>query len=187
MVARGTMVTEDKQPTPTPTIPPNLPSGYGRGDPQLARPLNLPPPGLGLDLETLHNLNLCRHAFSTGPINLDIRPSLSYLPPTNEVAGRECFHRCLSVSVHWGSWVSLVPYPFPGGVISGCGFGLWSIPWILPPRPYPQPPPWVWAWRPLPQPDPSTSPWVWAWRHPLVNRMTDTCKNITFANFVCGR
>ena len=71
--------------------------------------------------------------------------------------------------------------------------------------------PWVWAWRPL-WPDPSTSPWVWAWRppsqtpqpaplgvglencnacwdttHPPVDRMTDTCKNITFANFVCGR
>ena len=33
---------------------------------------------------------------------------------------------------------------------------------------------------------PQPPPQVWAWRPP-VDRMTDTCKNITFANFVCGR
>ena len=60
-----------------------------------------------------------------------------------------------------------------------------------------------------PGPDPlQLPPWVWAWRPPgdllqgmlgyhlecilgyytpPVDRMTDTCKNITFANFVCGR
>ena len=61
-------------------------------------------------------------------------------------------------------------------------------------------------------PDPQALPWVWAWKparqagiHPLetckacwdtftcptpltpMDRMTDMCKNITFANFVCGR
>ena len=49
-----------------------------------------------------------------------------------------------------------------------------------------QPPSWVWAWKsPLPAPKPP--PWVWSWRPPPVDRMTDTCKNITFANFVCRR
>ena len=76
-------------------------------------------------------------------------------------------------------------------------------------------PPWVWVWRhpprcgpgDPPRPDPSSSPWVWAWkpaRHagilplPLetckacwdttpspVNRITDTCKNITLPQLHC--
>ena len=54
-----------------------------------------------------------------------------------------------------------------------------------------------------PRPDPSTSPlgvgletslarppnlppWVWAWRPPPCGQ-TDTCKNITFTDFVCWR
>ena len=63
-------------------------------------------------------------------------------------------------------------------------------------------PPWVWAWKParhagIPPPlletcckacwD-STCNACWdSTPHPLVDRMTDMCKNITFANFVCGR
>ena len=73
-------------------------------------------------------------------------------------------------------------------------------PWVWdlrpPPSQTPQLPHWVWAWRPLPPGQtPQPPPWVWAWRPARhagipslpVNRMTDTCKNITFANFVCGR
>ena len=68
------------------------------------------------------------------------------------------------------------------------------------------PTPQVWAWRP-PQPDPSTSPLgvgletppvdlqgmlgyhlqCMLGYHPLPSGQTDTCKNITFANYVCGQ
>ena len=63
-------------------------------------------------------------------------------------------------------------------------------------------PPQVWAWRP-PWPDSSTSLRVWTWRPPWpdpstsplgvgletpsVNRITDTCKNITLPQLRCGR
>ena len=75
--------------------------------------------------------------------------------------------------------------------------------------------PQVWAWRHPPKPDPSMFPWVWAWRParhagipppwrparhagippamhagippPYVNRITDTCKNITLSQLRCGR
>ena len=30
-------------------------------------------------------------------------------------------------------------------------------------------------------------PWAWAWSPPPPRGQTDTCENITFANFVCGR
>ena len=86
----------------------------------------------------------------------------------------------------------------------GCGYG-------DPPGQTPRLSPWVWASRPPPGQIPQLPPWVWAWeaaRHagiplprdllhlqcmlgyhpptPPVDRMTDTCKNITFANFICG-
>ena len=73
-------------------------------------------------------------------------------------------------------------------------------------------PPPVWAWRPPHRPDPSTSPlgvgletpgltpqllpWVWAWKPamhagipppPPMNRITDTCKNITLPQLRCWR
>ena len=60
--------------------------------------------------------------------------------------------------------------------------------------------PWAWAWTPptrpitlplglgldIPPARPSTSPLDLGLDTPAVNRMTDRCKNITFANFVCG-
>ena len=72
-----------------------------------------------------------------------------------------------------------IPLNFP----LGCGPG---------PDP-PQLPPWLWAWRP-----PKTcckacwdttynACWDSTDPPPPVDRMTDTCKNMTFANFVCGR
>ena len=78
------------------------------------------------------------------------------------------------------------PAPGPGDTLArplnlSSGYGPGETPGQTP-----QHPPWVWAWRPssqTPQPPP---PWVWATRPP-VNKMTDTCKNITYANFVCGR
>ena len=90
------------------------------------------------------------------------------------------------------------------------------LPWVWawrPPKARPLNPPWVWAWRP-PKPDPSSSllsvgletckAWwdtpprrparhagIPAARHAGIPLspcgQTDTCKNITFANFVCGR
>ena len=101
----------------------------------------------------------------------------------------------VSASVHAGiytPWVWAWRSPPPG-------VGLET-----PPSQTPKLPPWVWAWRP-PQSDPSTSPWVWAWRPlnlppgcgsvdlqgmlgyhpPPPDRMTDTCKNITFS--LCQR
>ena len=76
-----------------------------------------------------------------------------------------------------------------------------------PPWPDPSTSPWVSAWRPFPHGQiPQLPPWVLArrtpWRPaarhagipramhagippPPVNRMTDRCKNITFANSVC--
>ena len=75
-------------------------------------------------------------------------------------------------------------------------------------------PPWVWAWRPTRPDPPQLPPCVWAWKtsrhagippppwrpaarhagilpamhagiaHTPVDR--HTCKNITFANYVCG-
>ena len=63
-------------------------------------------------------------------------------------------------------------------------------PWMWawrPPSHTPQHPPWVWAWRP-PSHTPQHPPWVWAWRPLLWTEwLTDRCKNITFANFICGR
>ena len=71
----------------------------------------------------------------------------------------------------------------------------WSSP---PPGQTPQLPPWVWAWKParhagIPPPRPAA-------RHagippamhagiplPPVNRITDTCKNITLPQIRCGR
>ena len=48
-----------------------------------------------------------------------------------------------------------------------------------------QPPPPVWAWRP--PPDPPTSPMGMGLETSPVDRMTDTCKNITFpTSFVDG-
>ena len=64
------------------------------------------------------------------------------------------------------------PRPRPLNFPSGCGPG-------DPPSPSqtPQTPPWVLAWRPA--------------RHagipPPHSGQTDTCKNITFANFICGQ
>ena len=45
--------------------------------------------------------------------------------------------------------------------------------------------PWVWAWRPLPA-KPLNFPTGCGPGDPPC-RQTDTCRNITFANFVCGR
>ena len=86
----------------------------------------------------------------------------------------------------------------------------WRPPWVFawrPPRPDPSTSPWVWAWRP-PWPDPSTSllgvgletckacwdttPQRPAARHAgipppsPVNRIRDTCKNITLPQLRCG-
>ena len=60
------------------------------------------------------------------------------------------------------------------------GIGLETLP-----QQTPQLPLWVWAWRP-PQPDPSTSPLGMGLETPPADRMIDTCKKITFTNFVCG-
>ena len=64
---------------------------------------------------------------------------------------------------------------------------------------------WVWAWRlararplnlplgvgletfPCQTPHPHSWVWAWVWAWIPVDRMTDTGKNITFANFVCRR
>ena len=49
----------------------------------------------------------------------------------------------------------------------------------------PQPPPWVWDWRPpLGQNPPPTSP-GFGHGDPPVNRITDTCKNITLPQQEC--
>ena len=77
----------------------------------------------------------------------------------------------------------------------GCGPG--------DPLPWPDPsqlPPWVWVWKPARHagiPPPGDLLQGMLGYHlqcmlgyhppPHVDRMTDTCKNITFANFVCGR
>ena len=71
----------------------------------------------------------------------------SILPPANEVTGRQCFHRCLSVHMGYfwshvlsGEWLSLAPWPFQGWVslvpgpfqevgISGVGVGM-SRGWV---------------------------------------------------------
>ena len=53
-----------------------------------------------------------------------------------------------------------------------------------PPRADPQPPPGPGPRHPPQTPNLPPGPGP---RHPPVNRMTDRCKNITFANFVCGR
>ena len=71
----------------------------------------------------------------------------------------------------------------------GCGPG------DLPPGQTPQLPPWVWAWKPARHAG-IPSPGKPAERHagippppppPLVNRITDTCKNITLPQLRCGR
>ena len=80
-----------------------------------------------------------------------------------------------------------------------------GTPWVwawTSPHPDPQPPPWVWAWIPPPDPptsllglgldtqpcpDPPTFPLDLGLDIPPVDRMTDRCKNTTFANFVCRR
>ena len=96
----------------------------------------------------------------------------------------------------------------PSAAVAVCWGGSASVHagiqgYTSPPRPEPGP---LWACRPPPpsqtpnlpppygsgDPPPGQTPqpplWVWVWRTPLpVNRMTDTCKNITFANFVYGR
>ena len=93
----------------------------------------------------------------------------------------------------------------------GCGPGT-SPPWVWAGRTPPQ----VWAWRHPPSQTPQLPLWVWACKparhagihapprdllqgmlryhlqcmlgyHPPMDKMTDMCKNITFANFVCGR
>ena len=51
------------------------------------------------------------------------------------------------------------------------------------------PTPWAWTWTPPLGRHPQARVWTppWADTPPPMNRMTDRCKNITFANFVCGR
>ena len=76
--------------------------------------------------------------------------------------------------------------------------------WDTPPWAWVWTPPWAWAWTPRawtppkcghghppcvgldtwpPSQPPQLPPWSGP-KHPLVNRMTDRCKNITFTNFV---
>ena len=115
-----------------------------------------------------------------------------------------------SASVHAGihpPGVDLETHPWCGpGDPPGCGLG--DLPGVGLETP------WVWAWRP-PGQTPQAPPWVWAWKstrhggiHPLETckacwditckacwdttpsphcGQTDTCKNITIANFICGR
>ena len=72
---------------------------------------------------------------------------------------------------------------------SGCG------PEDPPPSQTPQAPPWVWAWKPARHagihPSPGDLQGMLGYHlhgmlgYPLPCGQTDTCKNITFANFVC--
>ena len=68
-------------------------------------------------------------------------------------------------------------HPWPDPSTSLPGFGPETSPLgvglEISPNQTPQHPPWVWAWRPSPPP-------LWT------DWLTDRCKNITFANFVCG-
>ena len=61
------------------------------------------------------------------PVSKMIEGTIRSLPPANEVAGRWCFHRCLSVhrgvtlvTCPFQGWVSLVPGPLGRGVCPGC-------------------------------------------------------------------
>ena len=131
------------------------------------------------------------------------------VPP---VAVAVCWGRGVSVSVHAGIplgvglettwvwawrpprvWAWRPPQVWPGDP-PGCGPGdpPGQTPQLPPgcgpgdtPGQTPQLPPWVWAWRPARHA--GIPPAMHAGIPPPVDRMTDTCKNITFANFVCGR
>ena len=85
----------------------------------------------------------------------------------------------------------ILPGPGPGSGPSQCEYTINLPPGPgpgdpLPTRP-PTPPPGYGSGDPPPSQTPQPPPWLWVWRHPTVNRMTDTCKNITFTNFVCRR
>ena len=108
-------------------------------------------------------------------------------------AGIHLFPPGLGLNTPW-VWAWRPPPARPINFQPGCGPG-------ETPSQTPQPPSLVWAWKP---PPPQLPPWVWACRLPLPARplnlhpgcgpaepptcgQTDMCKNITFANFVCGR
>ena len=74
-------------------------------------------------------------------------------------------------------WASNTPRPDPSTSPPGCGPG-------NPPSQTPQPPPGCGPGDPPPTKTPQPPPGWWAWRSPCAQ--TDTCENITFANFVCG-
>ena len=83
----------------------------------------------------------------------------------------------VSPSMHCSGGLPLVP----GGVC------LWSLGGCLPLVPWGVPASGPGGCLPLVPGDGGAHSSMHWGRHPPVDRMTDTCKNITFTNFICGR